>query len=182
MWRKQDEPKAPSPSVQKSATPTTNAPESPAASRIAPATAVPLSSPPAGHLTRLLVVKGEITGREDLFIDGEVHGKIRLDGAKLTIGPDGRVTADVEAREVVVRGEFKGNMKGQDRVQIAASGRATGEVSARLISIEEGAEVHLKVNLEKQESTRPQVPPAIISKPENSAPVLAAETVSGVSL
>src|ERR1700730_11199604 len=156
MWRKQDEPKAPSPSAQKSATPTTNAPESPAASRIA--TAVPLSSPPAGHLTRLLVVKGEITGREDLFIDGEVHGKIRLDGAKLTIGPDGRVTAEIEAREVVVRGEFKGNIKGQDRVQIAASGRATGEVSARLISIEEGAEVHLKVNLEKQETARPTAP------------------------
>jgi cytoskeletal protein CcmA (bactofilin family) len=179
MWRKQDEPKAPSPSAQKSATPTTNAPESPAASRIA--TAVPLSSPPAGHLTRLLVVKGEITGREDLFIDGEVHGKIRLDGAKLTIGPDGRVTADIEAREVVVRGEFKGNIKGQDRVQIAASGRATGEVSARLISIEEGAEVHLKVNLEKQEIARPAVPLAIISKPENNATVVAAETVSGVS-
>jgi len=182
MWRKQDEPKAPSPSAQKSATPTTNAPQSPAASRIAPATTAPLSSPPAGHLTRLLVVKGEITGREDLFIDGEVHGKIRLDGGKLTIGPDGRVTAEIEAREVVVRGELKGTIKGQDRVQIAASGRATGEVSARLISIEEGAEVHLKVNLEKQESPRPEVPLAIISKPENNAPVLATETVSGVSL
>jgi len=182
MWRKQDEPKAPSPSAQKSATPTTNAPESPAASRIATAAAVPLSSPPAGHLTRLLVVKGEIAGREDLFIDGEVHGKIRLDGAKLTIGPDGRVTAEIEAREVVVRGEFKGNIKAQDRVQIAASGRATGEIRARLISIEEGAEVHLKVNLEKQESPRPEVPLAIISKPESSAPVLATETVTGVSL
>jgi cytoskeletal protein CcmA (bactofilin family) len=143
---------------------------------------VALSSPPAGHLTRLLVVKGEITGHEDLFIDGEVHGKIRLDGAKLTIGPDGRVMAEIEAREVVVRGEFKGNIKGSERVQIAASGRATGEISARLISIEEGAEVHLKVNLEKPESPRPAAPLATASRPETKAPALATETVSGVSL
>src|ERR1700688_4269927 len=134
MWRKQDEPKAPSPSASapKSATPAANAPQSPAESRIPPATGVALSSPPAGHLTRLLVIKGEITGHEDLFIDGEVHGKIRLDGAKLTIGPDGRVMAEIEAREVVVRGEFKGNIKAPERVQIAASGRVTGEISARL--------------------------------------------------
>jgi cytoskeletal protein CcmA (bactofilin family) len=129
----------------------------------------------------LLVVKGEITGREDLFIDGEVHGKIRLDGAKLTIGPDGRVMAEIEAREVVVRGEFQGNINGPERVQIAASGRATGEISARLISIEEGAEVHIKVNLEKPESPRPAAPLATTSRPESSALALATETVSGVS-
>jgi len=46
-------------------------------------------------LTRLLVVKGEITGKDDLFVDGEVQGKIRLDAGKLTIGPEGRVTAEV---------------------------------------------------------------------------------------
>jgi cytoskeletal protein CcmA (bactofilin family) len=182
MWRKQDEPKAPSPSAPRSSTPTSTAPQSPAASRIAPVTAVALSAPPAGHLTRLLVVKGEITGHEDVFIDGEVHGKIRLDGAKLTIGPDGRVIAEIEAREVVVRGEVTGNIKAQDRVQIAASGRATGEVTTRLISIEEGAEVHLKVNLEKQESARPAASLAADSRPQNNAPVLVAETVSRVSL
>ena len=182
MWRKQDEPKAPSPTAQRSATPAATAPQSPAESRIPPATGVALSSPPAGHLTRLLVVKGEITGREDLFIDGEVHGKIRLDEAKLTIGPDGRVMGDIEAREVVVRGEFKGNIKGPERVQIAGSGRATGEISARLISIEEGAEVHLQVNLEKQESPRPAAALAITSRPESNAPALATETVSGVGV
>jgi cytoskeletal protein CcmA (bactofilin family) len=93
-------------------------------------------------------VKGEITGKDDLFVDGEVQGKIRLDSGKLTIGPEGRVMADVEAQEVVVRGEVRGKIKGRDRVQIAATGRVSGEIVARLISIEEGAEVHAKVNLE----------------------------------
>jgi cytoskeletal protein CcmA (bactofilin family) len=91
--------------------------------------------------------------------------------------------AEIEAREVVVRGEFKGNIKGPERVQIAASGRATGEISTRLISIEEGAEVHVKVNLEKQESPRPAAPLAITSsRPESNAPALTTETVSGVSV
>jgi cytoskeletal protein CcmA (bactofilin family) len=153
MWRKQDEPKAPSPSAQTTPKPVPTAPQSPATNQAVAAPAPPLSAPPAGHLTRLLVVKGEITGKEDLFVDGEVHGKIRLDG-KLTIGPDGRVMAEVEAREVVVRGEVKGTIKGHDRVQIAASGRAFGEIVTRMISIEEGAEVHVKVNLEREERAR----------------------------
>jgi cytoskeletal protein CcmA (bactofilin family) len=169
MWRKQDEPRAPSPSAQTTPKTVPTAPPSPATNQTVSAEP-PLSAPPAGHLTRLLVVKGEITGKDDLFVDGEVHGKIRLDGGKLTIGPDGRVTAEVEAREVVVRGEVRGNIKGHDRVQIAATGRVSGEIVARSISIEEGAEVHAKVNLERDEE-RPRSEAAVNAapKPVNTA-------------
>jgi cytoskeletal protein CcmA (bactofilin family) len=170
MWRKQDEPKAPSPSAQTTPKPVPSASQSPATNQTVSVAAPQLSAPPAGHLTRLLVVKGEITGKDDLFVDGEVQGNIRLDAGKLTIGPDGRVMAEVEAREVVVRGEVRGKIKGHDRVQIAATGRVSGEIVARLISIEEGAEVHARVNLERGEG-RPRSEGTLSEalKPVNSA-------------
>jgi cytoskeletal protein CcmA (bactofilin family) len=109
-------------------------------------------------LTKAVVIEGEITGEDNLFVDGEVRGKIRLTGGKLTIGPDGRVTADVEAQEVVVRGELTGNIDAQDRVRIAATGKMKGEIRTRLISIEEGAQVHgVRVNLDREEPPRLKV-------------------------
>ncbi len=162
MWRKQDEPKAPSPSAQATPKPISSESQSPATNPAVSVAAPPLSAPPAGHLTRLLVLKGEITGKDDLFVDGEVQGKIRLDSGKLTIGPEGRVMADVEAQEVVVRGEVRGKIKGHDRVQIAATGRVSGEIVARLISIEEGAELHARVNMEQAKNS--PAPKALLAR------------------
>jgi cytoskeletal protein CcmA (bactofilin family) len=178
MWRK-DEPQAPSLPAQTKSTPVTTVSQTPPVDHTKPTT-LPLSSSQTGCLTRLLIIKGEITGQDDLVIDGEVHGKIRLHGGKLTIGPDGRVTAEIEAPEVVVRGEVRGNIKGHDRVQIAATGRAFGEVSARLISIEDGAEVHLRVNLEKEERPRPAGSMGADSQPDSKVQVPLAEEVSRV--
>src|SRR5579864_9255136 len=141
MWRKQDEPEAPSPHGHVKSTGATKPPQA-LPSDQSTSTMSPHSSVQTGRLTQLLIFKGEITGQDDLLVDGKLDGKIRLHGARLTIGPDGHVTAEIEAREVVVRGEVKGSIKGHDRVQIAASGKVTGEISTKLISIEEGAEVH----------------------------------------
>jgi cytoskeletal protein CcmA (bactofilin family) len=154
MWRK-DEPQAPSLRGQTKPEPV-NKPQALPPDQAPSAATPPISSAQPGCLTRLLVVKGEITGQDDLIIDGEVHGKIRLAGGKLTIGPEGRVTADIEAPEVVVRGEVKGNIQGRDRVQIATTGKVGGEITTKSIAIEEGAEVHgLRVNLEREERPRP---------------------------
>ena len=114
MWRK-DEPQAPSLPAQTKSSSVTTVSKTPPLDQIKPAT-LPPTSPQGGLLSRLLSIKGEITGQEELLINGEVHGKVRLDGSKLTIGPNGRVTAEIEAREVVVRGEVTGNIKGHDRV------------------------------------------------------------------
>lgn len=125
-----------------------------------PVSPAPVAAPPrenaspAGHLPSSLIIKGEITGREDFFIDGEVQGTIHLDDGKVTVGPNGRVTADVEAREIVVRGKVKGNLHGRDRVQIGRTGRTSGDVVTRFISIEEGAEVHGSIDVTRAEEQR----------------------------
>lgn len=119
-----------------------------------PSTAARDAAIPAGHLPSSLIIKGEITGREDFFIDGEVQGNIRLDDGKVTIGPNGRVTADVEAREIVVRGKVKGNLHGRDRVQITRTGHASGDVVTRFISIEEGAEIHGSIDVTRAEEPK----------------------------
>lgn len=177
MWRKQDQPQAPSLPAQANSTPVTKPSQSPPSGQAAPPTASPLSSPQPGCLTRLLVVKGEITGQDDLTIDGEVHGKIRLTGGRLTIGPQGRVSAEIEAPQVVVRGEVKGNVKACDRLQIAATGKLTGEISTKRISIEEGAEVDgLRVNLDNEQRPSPTAASRTESRPDDSVQVSLSET------
>jgi cytoskeletal protein CcmA (bactofilin family) len=165
MWRK-DEPRAPSLPAQKAITVNTqtspsNQPTSSGSLFISPQTAC---------LTRLVTVEGDITGQDDLVIDGQVHGKIRISGGKLTIGPEGRVTAEVEAREVVVRGEVKGNVKGHDRVRIAATGKVMGDINTKSIAIEEGADVHgVRVNLDKDEWLRTASSAETVSRPDGKA-------------
>ena len=156
MWRKQDEAKPHSQEVKTPAqSDTSSAPVAVAPTPIsAPSPSPRQATAPAGHLTRSIVIKGEITGRDDLFIDGEVQGKIRLEDGRVTIGPNGRVTADVQAREIVVRGSVRGSLQGSDRVQIGPTGHATGDIVTRLISIEEGAEVHGKVEINRSEELR----------------------------
>lgn len=180
MWRK-DEPRAPSLPAQKNSTAAGTASQIPFLDPNK-STSPPVRSAAEARLTRSLVLEGEIIGQDDLIVDGEVRGKIRLSGAKLTIGPEGRVTAEIEAREVVVRGEVTGNIKGHERVQIAATGRAKGAINTSSISIEEGAEVHgVRVNLEKRdERSTAMSATASGSKPDSNLKSPLAEKVSQV--
>jgi cytoskeletal protein CcmA (bactofilin family) len=86
-----------------------------------------------------LHVKGEITGNEDLQIDGSVEGLIQLDERKLTVGATSKVTADVIAREVVVYGNVKGNLRAKDRIEIKKDGSVVGDLTTSRIMIEDGA-------------------------------------------
>ncbi len=168
MWRK-DKPKAPSLPAHTKSEPVSTASQNPF-DQVKQGT-LPTNSVLEGRLTRSLVVEGEISGQDGLVIDGEVRGRIRLQGGKLTVGPDGRVTADIEAPEIVVRGEVSGNIKGLDRVRILATAKVKGEVRTRLISIEEGAVVHgLRVNLDQEERHRPVVSPATNSQTDSKTP------------
>ncbi len=98
-----------------------------------------LSSNEQATIGKSLVIKGEVTGSESLYIDGRVEGSINLAGNRVTIGRNGVVGANINAREIVVIGKVRGNLVASDRVDIRADGSLTGDVVAQRISIEDGA-------------------------------------------
>jgi cytoskeletal protein CcmA (bactofilin family) len=102
----------------------------------------PVAAAPAGSTARLgasLHIKGEISGNEDLQVDGTVEGLIQLDDRKLTVGSSAKVTADLVAREVIVYGSVKGNLRARDRIEIKKDGSVIGDLTTARIMIEDGA-------------------------------------------
>ena len=105
----------------------------------APRTSAVNSTAEQATIGKSLVIKGEVTGSESLYIDGRVEGSINLPGNRVTVGRNGVVSANINAREVVVLGKVKGNLTASDRVDIRNEGSLTGDVVAQRISIEDGA-------------------------------------------
>jgi cytoskeletal protein CcmA (bactofilin family) len=99
-----------------------------------------------------LVVKGEITGTESLFVDGKIEGSINLPGNRVTVGRNGQVAASITAREIVVLGKVRGNVSASDRVDIRAEGALTGDVACARISIEDGAYFKGGIDIRKSEA------------------------------
>ena len=98
-------------------------------------------------------IKGELTGSEDLFIDGLIDGKISLANAVLTVGPNATVKAEIAAREVVLRGRAEGKFVATDRIQIWHTARVQAELKSERILIEEGAELHGRIEAGKSTGT-----------------------------
>jgi cytoskeletal protein CcmA (bactofilin family) len=149
MWKKEDgKPQgAPEISTAPAGAPTM---PSPVSSPLREATKdVPVSSKAAACISQGIKIKGEVTGSEDLFVDGQVDGKLNLANGSLTIGPNGYVKADVTAREVIVRGRVEGKVSGRDRVQLWSTGQVTGEVQTDRLAIEDGAMLRGKVEAGK---------------------------------
>ena len=112
----------------------------------------PLTTTPDRATARLgpsLHVKGEISGNEDLLIDGSVEGLIQLDERKLTVGATAKLTADVIAREVVVYGSVKGNLRAKDRIEIKKDGSVNGDLTTARIMIEDGAYFKGSIEIDK---------------------------------
>src|SRR5579871_1302628 len=141
MWKPTNQPTTPGRPAEPER-PTMSTPSAPAMSE-------PTVSPrPAAGTTttadqatigKSLVIKGEVTGSESLYIDGRVEGSISLAGNRVTIGRNGVVAANINAREIVVLGKVRGNLTASDRVDIRSDGSLTGDVVAARISIEDGA-------------------------------------------
>lgn len=168
MWRKVDEPKAhPVPEISTGSKIST---ELSGLSQSAP----PLSPRPVACISQGIRIKGEITGREDLFVDGEIEGRIQVTDGTVTVGPNGRVQGQTEAREVAVRGLVDGNISGTDRVHIWHTGKTRGDIRAKRIAIEDGAVVRgrLETLRGKQEvSSSNETPKPAISKTVEPVPV-----------
>ena len=132
-------------------------------------TSVPIEQATIG---RTLVIKGEISGAEALYIDGRIEGKISLPDNRVTIGRNGAVQANIAAREVVVMGKVNGNIECSDRVDIRSEGSVTGDVSTVRVIIEDGAV--LKGSIEVRSADRKQQNQAQSqAKPEAPKPAVA---------
>ena len=139
MWKPTNQPQSPAqPAVPERPTP--SMPSAPMASA-EPTAPRPVTTTTADQATigKSLVIKGEVTGSESLYIDGRVEGSINLAGNRVTIGRNGVVAANINAREIVVLGKVRGNLTASDRVDIRSDGSLTGDVVAARISIEDGA-------------------------------------------
>lgn len=160
MWRK-DEVKPQSAPQPQPAAPantsfpqgsTASAPMSAPAQNVPPSAQLPVSPRAAACISQGIRIKGEITGKEDLFVDGTVEGKLDCGNASVTVGPNGKVKADILAREVIVRGQVDGKIEGTEKVQLWNSGRVTGEVRTERLAIEDGALLRGKVEAGKAQS------------------------------
>ena len=147
MWKPTNQPSTPGrPSEPER--PTTSTPSAPATMASEPplpgprpATSSSTTSTTADQATigKSLVIKGEVTGSESLYIDGRVEGSISLSGNRVTVGRNGVVAANISAREIVVLGKVRGNCQASDRVDIRSEGSVTGDISTVRISVEDGA-------------------------------------------
>ena len=144
MWKRDE-------SVKPAAPPAT-----PAAAPSAVAPAAPQASEPRAQLGRdmvnigkSVVIKGELTGSEDLTIEGHVEGRIDLKENVLTIGPNGKIKAEVFAKSVVVLGEVTGNVTASEKVDIRDNGSVDGDIASPRVAIAEGAHFRGSVDMQR---------------------------------
>jgi cytoskeletal protein CcmA (bactofilin family) len=119
------------------------------------------------NIGKSVIVKGELSGSEDLTIDGQVEGKIELRDHVLTIGPNGRIKAEVFAKAVVVLGQVTGNVTATEKIDIRDNGSLEGDLQSPRVAIAEGA--HFRGSIDMQRKTEPvrQASPAAETKPAN---------------
>lgn len=152
MWKKEDGKPQGTPEIPTGSAAPPSTPISGSSAVRETSNSVSLSSKAAACISQGIRIKGEVTGSEDLFVDGQVDGKLSLTNGSLTIGPNGHVKADVTAREVIVRGIVEGKVSGRDKVQLSSTGQVTGEVQTDRLAIEDGALLRGRVEAGKQPS------------------------------
>jgi cytoskeletal protein CcmA (bactofilin family) len=141
MWRRPNDPSPVSPEPEPLAAPSAPAPRR---EEHAPPAA---HAPDATRISQGISIRGEIIGRQDLLIDGDLQGSVHLEEARVTIGTNGRLKADVAAAEIVVEGQVNGNLTARNRVIIRRSGRVYGSVLSPRLAIEEGAVINGEVDM-----------------------------------
>src|SRR5271167_1367531 len=178
MWkstRREDE--LPTPTNEPSTTGSAPIPAASAPSRPAESLRSDGRSSEIATIGKSVVVKGELSGSEDLVVDGEVEGSISLRGQSLTIGPNGKVRANIEARNVILHGRVNGDIHATDRVELRKSASLSGDITTARISIEDGAFFKGTIDIQK-----PEPAPKMEPKLQVTAAVPAGSTSSQGSL
>jgi cytoskeletal protein CcmA (bactofilin family) len=122
----------------------------------------------AAHIGKSVVVKGELSGSEDLYLDGEVEGTIGLRQHSLIVGPNARIRANISARELVVHGRVEGNISGAERVELKKSCVLSGDISTQRIVIEDGAFFKGSIDLQRDGKVEARKASAAIAQPSSS--------------
>ena len=122
------------------------------------------------HIGKSVVIKGELSGSEDLTIEGQVDGKIELRQNILTIGPNGRIKAQVFAKAVVVQGEVTGNISASEKVDIRDNGSVDGDIASPKVAIAEGAHFRGSIDMQKAGAKAAEAKPAAPSAAPSAAP------------
>jgi cytoskeletal protein CcmA (bactofilin family) len=137
------------------------------------------------NIGKSVVIKGELSGSEDLTIEGQVDGKIELRQNVLTIGPNGKIKAQVFSKSVVILGEVTGNVTASEKVDIRDNGSVDGDIAAPRVAIAEGAHFRGSIDMQRQgASAKPaekadqkaDAKPAAAATPPASAPASASTT------
>ena len=164
MWKRDE-------SVKPAAPPAST----PAAAPAAPVGAAPSAEPRAQigrdmvNIGKSVVIKGELSGSEDLTIEGQVEGRIDLKDHLLTIGPNGKIKAEVFAKSVIVLGEVMGNVTASEKVDIRDNGSVDGDIISPRVAIAEGAHFRGSVDMQRKgEAPKPaaaEAPKAAAQQP-----------------
>ena len=102
------------------------------------------------HIGKSVVIKGELSGSEDLYVDGIVEGTIELQRNNLVIGPNGQVRASIHAKGVVVQGKVDGNIRAVERAELRKTAAVVGDIFTQRIAVEEGAYFKGKVDIQRE--------------------------------
>ena len=168
MWKREETPRAPSTPANVATQPfmaTGGIPETPGGEQR------PMKQESVS-IGKSIVIKGEVTGSEDLTIEGQVEGKIELRDNILSIGPSGRVQAHIVAKAIVVHGQVTGNLTAAEKVDIRENGAVEGDIVAPRVAIADGAKFRGSVDMRRDDAS---------SVPERSAKSRKTETLTPIS-
>jgi cytoskeletal protein CcmA (bactofilin family) len=181
MWKRDEAVKPTVPAGSGSTTPVSPVSVPPAAE--AARTSSAPSEPQRGlekttvNIGKSVVIKGELSGSEDLTIEGQVEGKIELRQNVLTIGPNGKIKAQVFAKSVVILGEVTGNVTASEKVDIRDNGSVDGDIAAPRVAIAEGAHFRGSIDMQRAGATAGTAPstgkPSEKSEAKPAAPAAA---------
>lgn len=144
--------------------------------RATPDTSIPVATPRTvgepqrmANIGKSIQIKGDLTGNEDIIIEGTVDGRVDLPNNQLTVGAEGKVKAEINAKTVVVIGHVTGNVTAVERVEVQASGIIDGDVKAPRLIVAEGAVLNGAVNMGNSAGAAGSNPSPALNKPPAAA-------------
>lgn len=186
MWKRENEgvPMSPTPATTTPAAPRRDAEPAATASTTPPPRAAESASTGRAVLGAATTVRGELSGEEDLLVEGKVEGKVDLRQNSVTVGAKGRVAAEVHARTIVIDGEVEGNLTAEEQIVIRRSGRVRGDLVSPRVTIEDGARFKGSIDMDPKRvpsaATAPAPKPANVVRSEAKSDALPASLAAAV--